>query len=74
MQITYMNLFFEVANGVFISIREKVENFMLYVVFFKMVHQMGSVSLKEYLSIGRFKRWNDYSIIKAWHSYFDLFI
>ncbi len=31
-------LFLEVANGVLISIREEVEDFMLYVIFLQVVH------------------------------------
>lgn len=44
------NLLFEVANGVFISIGEKVENFMLDVIFLQMVHQVSPITLKQQLN------------------------
>lgn len=40
-------LFLEVANGVLISISEEVEDFMLYVIFLQVIHQMGPITLQE---------------------------
>lgn len=44
------NLLFEVANGVFISVGEKVENFMLNVILLQMVHQVSPITLKQQLN------------------------
>lgn len=38
-------LFLEVANGVFISISEKIQNAVLDVVLLKMIHQVCAVAL-----------------------------
>lgn len=39
------DLLLEVADGVLIRICEEVQNIMLYMVFFKMVHQVCSIAL-----------------------------
>lgn len=40
------DLFLKVTDGVLVSIGEKVEDFVLYVILFQVVHQVGPVALK----------------------------
>lgn len=40
------DLFFEVADGVLVSVGEEIEDFVLYVILFQVVHQVGPVALK----------------------------
>lgn len=39
-------LLFEIANGIFISIREKVEDAVLNVVLLQVIHKVSSVALQ----------------------------
>lgn len=41
------DLFLEVADGVLVGVGEKVEDFVLYVILFQVVHQVGPVALKK---------------------------
>jgi hypothetical protein len=41
------DLLLEIADGILICICEEVEDLVLYVVFFEMVHQVGSIALVE---------------------------
>lgn len=40
------DLFFEVADGVLVSVGEEIEDFVLYVILFQVVHQVGPVALE----------------------------